>query len=385
MAISATALAIAKGVGAVAGQVASSPFAALLGNLFPEHTVLGKLGRAQLNNYTQEHLTGAQQEANQFSADEAQKNREFQKEQADTTYQRTVADLQAAGLNPALAMNNGASVPTPTGGAASSVSPAGSAVNLLDTIMAMKQLKMQEKLADAEVANKNANTQKVEAEIPWIDRLNQLDEEGKKLGLQLTDAQIANVKEHTKEIRAQIDNLVQETKNKEEEGVLLGIKEAIDRENYRQLVEMYPLTLAVMSADTEEKQANAVAAWAKAALDRNIISSDYYNTMARLNEYGMDESAARAENVRAETNRTRFGLDTDKVDRAEKYGEGESRARQYILTGIRRGEPVIKAVAMFAGLRGAGRSTVNNYGAPQTTMSHNWSTGERGYVTTMKW
>lgn len=59
----------------------------------------------------------SQNQTNKANANNVQKQIDFQREQANTTWQRAVADMQAAGLNPALAYEKGGN-PAATGAAA---------------------------------------------------------------------------------------------------------------------------------------------------------------------------------------------------------------------------------------------------------------------------
>lgn len=86
--------------------------ASLLGSMFSSNTASDN-SKANI---------AMQRETNQMSLEEAQRNRNFQEQMSSTAYQRSSADMQKAGLNPAMMFGSGSAASTP-GGAQGNVQP----------------------------------------------------------------------------------------------------------------------------------------------------------------------------------------------------------------------------------------------------------------------
>lgn len=144
-----------------------------------------------VNRMTQAHQTGAEVEAQQFSADEAQKSRDFTEYMSRNKYLMETQSMEQSGINPAMVYGGGNLVPTAANGAQGTPSaPGSSALNPFDIMMTMARMSRELSLLDSQKANIDSDTEKNKAEADKIGSENDLLKLQVKYYPNLTEKQI---------------------------------------------------------------------------------------------------------------------------------------------------------------------------------------------------
>ena len=163
----------------------------------------GKEGLESMrNSITNQGLTGAQREANAFSAAEAQKARDFSEMQRQTQYQTAVNDMTAAGLNPAMMYQGAGAAASPTpSAAADSVAPQSNKItDMLSLISGMAQLKQ----IEAQTKNIEANTNKTNIEAENTGELMQSEISFNRSNVDKNTAEIDNLNQAIAESQSRV-------------------------------------------------------------------------------------------------------------------------------------------------------------------------------------
>ena len=179
---------------------------------------IGLLGSNWQKNKVNNRMSGAEREAFNLSAQEAQKARDWNLQMDNTKYQRQVADMQSAGINPALAMNGGVSTQATsnvTANASTQQAPMMSVADMATTAAALKSAKADQDLKKASADNQKGDERGKRIrndvdEITLLDtRLSELRES--QLRGDKTAEQIEEIKKNVDVLEARRQQIIKET------------------------------------------------------------------------------------------------------------------------------------------------------------------------------
>lgn len=271
---------------------------------------LGTFFQNLFHKWSGSALTDAEVEANAFNASEAQKQRDFEAQMSNTAYQRQVADMQAAGINPMLAVGgSGASVPS--GASATSITPGTGGLDFASVVSAMlgmkqfnlskiiakeqiKNMEKQREVMDAEKAEKSANalnktenTRGQKIVNDFNEHTADLRKQSIELSNNLTKEQAESTIKQREEMAAHIHGLMESAKSEESKRQLnISLKMLNDAKAW-QIAELTPYEKAYKAAATEESRAAALLSSAHAAYQNGLIDKGYLDSF-------VEEAAAAA-------------------------------------------------------------------------------------------
>lgn len=172
----------------------------------------GLLGSHLQKSLINNHMSGAEREAFNLNAQEAQKAREWNLEMDNTKYQRQVADMQKAGINPALAMNGGVTTQATSNATGNASAQQTSIMPIQDFATlsaALKTAKAEQgdKKASADLKKEQERGERIQNDANAVTLLDQQLED-----LRLTREQAGKTAEEKREITKKIEILEEQKK-----------------------------------------------------------------------------------------------------------------------------------------------------------------------------
>ena len=264
---------------------------------------MGILGSKIQKDTVNNHMSGAEREAFNLNAQEAQKARDWNLQMDSTKYQRQVTDMQKAGINPALAMNGGVSTQATSNAmanASTQQSPMMSVVDLATTAANLKNLKAQRQNIEADTKLKEANAEAISTENQYRDEFLKLRNEGQANANKLTTAQERETYKRIDKAEAEIAEINQRAKTEEEKQRNLAADTLLKEANARQIEALTPVLVKLREAETETQRAIAAQAFANAAYQQGLIKSGYIEALARKEGYNAQQAEQIALSISAD-------------------------------------------------------------------------------------
>lgn len=306
-----------KGLGSTLGDL-GVPVVSSVANM-----AIGLLGSKLQKDTVNNKMSGAELQAFNLNAQEAQKARDWNLQMDNTKYQRQVTDMQNAGINPALAMNGGVSTQATsnaTGNASTSPSPMMSVVDLATTAANLKNLQAQRDSIAAKTRLDNANAEAVEIENKYRDENQQLINEGIRLSNNISTAREKEIYKAIDEADSRIKKNIAEAKTEEEKQHNLAADTILKEANARQVEALTPVLVKLHEAQTEKEKAIAAQAFAQAAYQQGLINSGYIESLARKAGYDADQAEQFALSISADNAKRGY---TDEMSNGENFYDGK--------------------------------------------------------------
>lgn len=120
-----------------------------------------------------------ERDANEAGLQSAREQMAFQERMSNTAHQREVKDLEAAGLNPALSANSGAS--TPVGASADFENAAPNLAPAISSAIEVRRLNKELELAESTIKLNKATARKTNSEAKWTEVQTPLEEKKQNL------------------------------------------------------------------------------------------------------------------------------------------------------------------------------------------------------------
>lgn len=267
--------------------------------------VLGGLAEAGIN-------FGMMAYQNNFNAKQAQIAREWNKEMDSTKYQRTVSDMKAAGVNPALAMDGGVTTQAGSNVTAQGATPAYMNLSsMANMVQALSQARLNNTQADnikadtdlkkAQTGYYGASTVKITAETIGIGINNEflrtykeLEIKGMELANKISDARVNEINQNIEKMKSEIKLNIAKAATEEERVRLMITQEALNKANANRVEALLEYEKAYYSATTAQAQANAKLMLVQAAYQQGLIDEGMIEAAVKEKYANANEADAKA-------------------------------------------------------------------------------------------